>query len=120
MKKENRKLNKKGITEITGSRDQLKEFMGRDLLCNCFVTNTEGYLGGKRLITEIKIPETDYMVKHVWVKSSNVSKLEHGYHNLNFKVTEYQDQVTHLIKYSLRFTDKRYYKTFNTKTSKKE
>ncbi len=103
MKKENRKL-ARNLPEVTGDRTELKPYLGEELNVSCFVTNTTKYQGQKRLVTEIKIH--GMFIKHAWMKTSNIGKLEHGYQKLKVKVVKYVDQVTHGAKYGLKYIGK--------------
>ncbi len=102
MKRENRKIDKRKMTEITGNRPELEEFMGKDITVECFVTNTIGYRGGRRLVTEVKIG--DLFIKHLWFKYDKIGKLPHGYQKLEVEITKYEDQVTHQVKYGMKYT----------------
>jgi hypothetical protein len=104
MKRENRRIKKDNLKEITGNRTELKEFVGKTIECEVFVTNTTGYQGNKRLVTEVKIPGTNYFVKHIWLKKIKIGKLKHGYTKLRLKVIEYKDQITKESKYGFRYT----------------
>lgn len=102
-KKENKKINKTDLIEITGARTELQPYLKSELNCSCFVTNTIGYQGEKRLVTEVKIPGTKFFIKHVWFKYENIGKLKHGYQKLRVKVTEYKDHITQETKYGLQY-----------------
>ncbi len=101
MKRENKKINKTNVTEVEGNRNELKEYLGETFMVECFVTNTSGYLGGKRLVNEVYLK--DLYIKHIWMKSENIGNLDHGYQKLKVKVTKYKDQVSHEVKYGLKY-----------------
>ena len=101
MKKENRKINKAGVNEITGNRVELQPYLGQKFKVEAFVTNTLGFLGGKRLVTEIKFK--GMFIKHAWFKSEKIGNLEHGYQKLDVEVVEYQDHINDEIKYGLKY-----------------
>ena len=103
MKRENKKVNKTNLIEITGNRTELKKYLGETFKCEAFITNTSGYQGNKRLVTEVKIPGTVWFVKHIWLKRQKIGALPHGYTTLELKVVEYKDQVTHEKKYGFRY-----------------
>ncbi len=90
-KKENKKVNKDNLVEITGNRHQLKDFVGEVLEVQCYVTNSYGFQYSKRLVTEVRIPNTNLYIKHLWMKRENVAKLQHGYQNLKVKIVEYNN-----------------------------
>lgn len=116
MKRENRKINKDNLVEVTGNRDELAVFLGQELTVEGFVTNTYGYLGDKRLVTEIKIE--NFFIKHAWLKSNNIGNLGHGYQKLKVEVIEYQDFTTQEIKYGLRYKGTKGKKYVNDKLIK--
>lgn len=103
-KKENKKINKTNLTEIVGTRIELVPYLGSVIEVECFVTNTLGYRGEKRLVTEVKIPNTNYFIKHVWFKYENIGKLNHGYQKIKVKVSEYKDHITNEQKYGLKYS----------------
>jgi len=107
FKKENKKINKNKLKEIVGTRVELAPFVEQTLEVECFVTNTIGYQGEKRLVTEVKIPGTDYFIKHVWFKYENIGKLKHGYQKLKVKVTKYKDYINNQEKYGLKYMGKK-------------
>jgi hypothetical protein len=115
MKRENRKIRKDNLKEITGNRTELKEFMGKTLKCEVFITNTSGYQGNSRLVTEVKIPGTDWFVKHVWLKKINIGALPHGYRTLELRVVEYKDHITQELKYGFRYVGEEGKMKINTK-----
>ena len=105
MKRENKKINKELLIEVTGSRQELKEYLGEQFKAEAFVTNTIGYVGQKRLITEIKIKtltET-YFINHAWFNIEDIGNLKHGYQILAMEVIEYKDQITNESKYGLKY-----------------
>jgi len=108
MKRENRKIKKTNLKEITGARTELKEFLGEVLECECFVTNSVGFLGEKRLLTEVRIPQTNYYIKHLWVKEYNfpLSKVPHGYQKVELEVIKYTDKITQATKYGVKIPAK--------------
>lgn len=101
MKRENKKIDKSKLTEVVGNRDELKSYVGEVCFVDCFVTNTNGYLGGKRLVNEVYLD--DLYIKHIWMKSENIGNLEHGYQKLKVKVIEYKDYSTNETKYGLKY-----------------
>ena len=105
MKRENKKVKKSNLVEITGNRIELEEFLGQTLECEVFVTNSLGYCDDKRLITEVRIPGTNYYVRHLWVKEWNVplNKVPHGYTKLPLKVVDYWDSTTEEVKYGVKY-----------------
>ncbi|MCD6435245.1 MAG: hypothetical protein J7L15_02475 [Clostridiales bacterium] len=113
MKRENRKINKSNLTEVSGNRTELKPYLGDTFEVDCFVTNTNGYLGDKRLINEVYLK--DLYIKHIWMKSENVGNLDHGYQKLKVKVTKYTDYSSKEVKYGLRYIGKNGKKFINSK-----
>ena len=105
MKRENKKVRKGHLTEITGNRLELEPYLGQTLECEVFVTNSLGYCDNKRLITEIRIPGTNYFVRHLWVKTWNLplNKITHGYRTLPLKVIDYWDSVDESVKYGVKY-----------------
>ena len=105
MKRENKVVHKSNLIEITGSRIELEPYLGQTLECEVFVTNSLGYLGEKRLITEIRIPNTNFYVKHLWVKQYNlpINKVNHGYQKIKLKVINYKDVETGDVKYGVKY-----------------
>jgi len=108
FKRENFKVQKENLQEITGTRSELAKFLGEVIDCEVYVTNTIGYHGQKRLLTEIRIPNTNYFCKHAWVKEHNcpLTKITHGYRTLKLRVTSYFDQTHNYTKYSLEMAEK--------------
>ena len=106
-KRENKTIKKTNLVEVVGSREELKPFLNKTLNCEVFVTNSLGYLGEKRLLTEIRIPETDFYIKHLWVKEYNlpIKNIPHGYRKINLKVIQYSDKITQEIKYGVRIAN---------------
>ena len=111
-KKENKKINKKNLVEITGQRLELEPFKGKVLDCYVFVTNTTAYNGNKRLVTEVRIPETNYYINHLWVQEFNLplDQVAHGYQDLKLKVIEYSNINTGDAKYGVQIAEKNKYK----------
>ncbi len=107
MKRENRTIKKDNLIEITGNRTELKQFEGTVLNAHCFITNTNGYMGDKRLVTELRIPGTNYFVKHLWLKAHKIGNLPHGYTKLELKVVSYLDQVTLEEKFGFKYVGKK-------------
>ena len=107
MKREKKKIKKSNLVEITGNRHELKELLDEELKVEAFVTNTLGFVGGRRLVTEVRIPGTNYFIKHLWFKSDRIGKLNHGYQNLEVRVVKYKDQVSGDNKYGLKYIGKR-------------
>ncbi len=109
MKRENKVVRKNNLIEITGNRLELEPYLGQTLECEVFVTNSLGYLGEKRLITEIRIPETNYYVKHLWIKHYNlpINKVNHGYQKMTLKVVDYWDAITGDVKYGVKYAGKK-------------
>ena len=107
FKKENKKVDKTDLIEITGDRTELEPFVGQVLDCDVFLTNSTGYLGDKRLITEVRIPKTPYFIRHLWVKSINcpVETVPHGYQKIKLKVITYNDQTNGHTKYGVKIAD---------------
>jgi len=105
MKRENKKIDKKNLVEVTGKREQLKDYLGEEFKVEAFVTNSIGYVGRKRLITEIKIktPIETFFINHVWFDVKDVGNLKHGYQVLSVKVIEYKDQINNESKYALKY-----------------
>ena len=101
MKRENRTINKNNLTEIKGTRQELKDMLGEKLTVEGFVTNSIGYSSTKRLVTEIRIK--DWYINHAWFKTNKIGNLPHGYQRLRVQVTEYINQETGDIKYGLRY-----------------
>jgi len=108
-KKENLKIKKDKFTEINGNREELEPLLGEVIECNVFVTNTIKYNGLKRLITEVKIPGTNFYISHLWVQEYKVplNKVFHGYKAIKFKVIKYKDIVKGDTKYGLNVKDDR-------------
>ncbi len=104
-KRENRKVNKGNLVEVTGNRTELESFLGQTLECEVFITNSLGYCNEKRLITEVRIPNTKYYIKHLWLKEWNVplNKVKHGYGKLSLKVVDYWDSETGDVKYGVQY-----------------
>jgi len=104
FKRENKQVNKQNLQEITGERTELEPYLGQTINCEVFVTNSTGYLGDKRLLTEIRIPKTNYYIKHLWVKEYNMplNQVQHGYKKVDLKVIKYQDQITGHTKYGVK------------------
>ncbi len=105
MKKENKKIDKTNLTEVIGSRIELKKYLGETFQAPVFITNTYAYTGEKRLVTEIKIKE--YFINHAWFKTANIGKLTHGYQNMEVKVVKYKDHITDDDKYGLKYVGKK-------------
>jgi len=103
MKRENKTINKGRLQEITGNREELKGFVGEVFECDAFVTNTNGYQGDKRLVTEVKIPGTNYFLKHIWLKRQKIGALPHGYTKLRLMVVGYVDHATNENKYGFKY-----------------
>ncbi len=101
MKRENRKVIKINLTEVTGVRNELKEYVGQKFKVKGFVTNTLGYRGGKRLISEVYLD--NLYLKHCWMDVNDVGKLNHGYQILEVEVIQYQDFISKEYKYSLKY-----------------
>ena len=120
MKRENRKINKDNLHEIVGAREELKAYLGEVLECQCFVTNSVGFMGDKRLITEIRIPDTNLFVKHAWVKERNLplNVFPHGYSLVKFKVIKYTNHYDNTKKYGIQIAEKLHRAPRNNKTSK--
>jgi len=108
-KRENKSVNRSKLKEIVGTRDELIPFLGEIINCEVFVTNSLGYQGDKRLLTEVRIPKTDFYIKHLWVKEYNlpVDKIQHGYQKVKLKVISYNDQVTGVMKYGVKIADEK-------------
>lgn len=104
MKRENRKINKENLTEVTGNRIELSKYLGEKLKVHCFVTNTNGFLGDKRLINEVYVK--DLYINHLWLKTENIGNLSHGYQDLEVKVIHYTDKITNEDKYGLKYLGK--------------
>jgi len=109
FKRENKRIDKHKLTEIDGNREELKPYVGQIINCEVFVTNSLGYQGDKRLLTEVRIPGTQYFVRHLWVKEYNlpVDKIQHGYQKVKLKVISYDDQVTGDKKYGVKIADEK-------------
>ena len=109
FKRENKKVNKDHLQEITGNRNELEPLLGETLECEVFVTNSLGYLGDKRLLTEIRIPESNWFIKHLWVKEYNLplDKVQHGYRKVKLKVISYKDQKSDDVKYGVKIADEK-------------
>ena len=107
MKRENKKVKKDNLIEITGNRTELEELLNKELKVEGFVTNTIGFVGGKRLVTEVRIPGTNYFIKHLWFQTERIGKLKHGYQNLEVKVVKYKDYVSGENKYGLKYIGKK-------------
>jgi hypothetical protein len=105
FKRENKKIDKTNLIEVTGNREELKNLKDKELTVEAFVTNTIGYGGTKRLVDSVKIGK--YYIKHVWLKMENIGKLTHGYQKLKVKVTEYINPYTNEPKYSLQYIGKK-------------
>lgn len=101
MKKENKKIDKSNLIEVIGPRIELKKYLGVVFYAPAFVTNSYGFTGDKRLVTEIKIEE--YFINHAWFKTANIGKLNHGYQTLEVKVVKYKDQISNIDKYGLKY-----------------
>jgi len=116
-KKENKKINKKNLIEITGQRLELEPYKGKVLDCYVFVTNTTAYNGNKRLVTEVRIPDTNYYIKHLWVQEFNLplDQVQHGYQDLKLKVIEYSNIETGDAKYGVKIAEKNKYKIKDAK-----
>ena len=112
MKRENKQADKTGYIEVTGNRTELQKYLGQEFDVEAFVTNTYGYLGGKRLITEIKVKE--FYINHAWFKTENVGNLKHGYQKLPIKITSYKDHIKNDIKYGLQYIGTKGKKYMNT------
>jgi len=108
-KRENRSVNRSNLTEIVGKRDELIPFLGEIINCEVFVTNSLGYQGDKRLLTEVRIPKTNFYIRHLWVKEYNlpIDKIQHGYQKVKLKVISYDDQVTGDKKYGVKIADEK-------------
>ena len=119
-KKENLKVKKSGLQEIVGPRSELEPYVGETLECMVFVTNSLGYLGDKRLITEIRIPKTKLYIKHLWVKSVNcpIDQVPHGYQKIKLKVIQYTDQRSGDTKYGVKIADPKIKSQRNPETQK--
>jgi len=104
FKRENKQVNKKNLTEIVGTRKELEPYLGQTINCEVFVTNSTGYLGEKRLLTEIRIPKTTFYIKHLWVKEYNlpIDQVQHGYRKVELKVIKYREQITGDTKYGVK------------------
>ena len=103
-KKENQTINKDNLIEIIGNRTELEPYVGEVMKCPLFVTNSLGYNGNKRLLTEIRIPGTNYYIKHLWISEHNlpIDKIQHGYRKVDLKVIEYKNQITDDVKYGVK------------------
>lgn len=101
MKRENKKVNKELLVEVTGARVELKEYVGEQFKVEGFVTNTLGYRGGKRLVSEIYL--NNLYLKHCWFSAADIDRLEHGYQLLEVEVIKYQDFITKEFKYGLKY-----------------
>ena len=104
-KRENKKVIKNNLNEVTGNREELEDYLNEELEVEAFVTNTYGYNNNKRLVNEIKID--NLYIKHLWFKTENIGKLEHGYQKLKVKVIKYKNYSTDEDKYGLRYIDKK-------------
>lgn len=116
MKKENQKIDKSKYIEVIGSRCELSKYLDQEFDVDVFITNTLGYLGEKRLVTEIRIKE--YFINHAWFKTSRIGKLAHGYQKIPVKVIEYKDQISNETKYGLKYIGSKGNKFQNTKLIK--
>lgn len=101
MKRENKKVDKSNFIEVVGNRLELAEYLGQTFTVEGFITNTNGYLGGKRLVNEVYLK--GLYIKHIWMKSENIGNLEHGYQKIKVKVTKYTDYSTKDTKYGLKY-----------------
>ncbi len=101
MRRENKKVKKDNLIEVTGNREQLKRYKGETVKAEVFMTNTLGYQEKKRLAQQVKIG--DLYISHCWFRTENVGKLPHGYQKIKVKIIEYQDQETKEIKYGLKY-----------------
>ncbi len=99
------KINKNDFIQVSGNREQLQEYLGQECVVDAFVTNTIGYTGGKRLINEVILD--NLYIPHLWMKTENIGKLNHGYQKLKVKVTKYKDVYTGDNKYGLKYIGKR-------------
>ena len=105
MKKENKKIDKSNLTEVIGPRVELEKYLGCTFKAPVFITNTYGYTGEKRLVTEIKIEE--YFINHAWFKTANIGMLQHGYQNIEVKIVKYKDHINDTDKYGLKYVGKK-------------
>ena len=101
MKRENKKVDKSNFIEVVGNRLELAEYLGQTFTVEGFITNTNGYLGGKRLVNEVYLK--GLYIKHIWMKSENIGNLEHGYQKIKVKVTKYTYYSTKDTKYGLKY-----------------
>jgi hypothetical protein len=108
-KKENKKIDKSKFIEIKGKRSELKGYLGHNVIVEGFLTNTYGYGGLKRLVNSIVLPikkdDKNLYINHVWIKSSKVSNIQHGYKRFKAKIIEYLDKYTNETKYGLKFIE---------------
>ena len=108
FKRENKKVNKENLIEITGTREQLALFEGKVVEVEAYITNTYGYTKSKRLLNEVRILGSNFYIKHAWVKAENLAKAEHGYKKLKVEVIPYTDKVTNETKYGVKIVDTKY------------
>jgi len=107
-KRENKSVKKDDLVEIVGTREELKPFLNTVIEAEVFVTNTTAYTGEKRLITEVRIPNTNFYIKHLWVKEYNLplKEVSHGYQKLKLKVVKYTDTDDN-IKYGVKIANEK-------------
>ena len=106
FKKENKKIDKSNFYEITGTRDELKNYLNQEFEVQAFITNTYKYSGEKRLLSSVVLPiEKDgkkLYVNHLWVKSERTKNISHGFKKLKVKVVKYKDYYNNSFKYGVR------------------
>ena len=107
-KKENKKVDKTNLIEIRGSRSELKEFLGKEIWVEGFITNTYGWDDTRRLLNSVRILGTPYYITHVWVRRENLAKARHGFAKLKAKIISYKDHITGADKYGIKITDERF------------
>ena len=107
FKAENKKIDKSGLYEIEGNREELAEYVGQIFKVKCFITNTYKYSEGKRLFNSVILPiKKDgkrLYVKHLWTKSENTKHLNHGYKWIEVQIIEYPDLYNNKKKYGIKF-----------------
>jgi len=101
MKRENKKINKENLVEITGPRTELKPFVGKVIDVEAFITNTYRDTETKRLVNGVRILGTDFYIKHAWMRTERIGAAPHGYRKFRVKVTAYLDLQTGETKYGI-------------------
>ena len=108
-KPENKKVNKDNFYEITGNREELKEYKGEEFIARCFLTNTYKYSREKRLINSLVLPieknGKKFYVNHLWVKTERVKGISHGFKTIKVKVIEYDNLYDGSKKYGVKFLE---------------